>query len=55
MKKGEVSARHSLSTIANVPQVRMTRRLCGVESMGQEDNKKRSENSKVHTLLSRSP
>ena len=45
LKKGGVSKAHGLSTIASIPQVRMTRRLCGVAEMEKLDDKKRFEDS----------
>ena len=45
LKKGGVSKAHGLSTIASIPQVRMTRRLCGVAEMEKSDDKKRFEDS----------
>lgn len=45
LQKGEVSKKHGLSTIASIPQVRMTRRLCGVKELRKTDNKKSVEDS----------
>ena len=45
LRKGGVSKAHGLSTIASIPQVRMTRRLCGVAEMEKSDDKKRVEDS----------
>lgn len=45
LKKGGVSKAHGLSTIASIPQVRMTRRLCGVAEMEKSDDKERVEDS----------
>ena len=45
LKKGDVSKKHGLSTIASIPQVRMTRRLCGVTEIAKSDDKKRFDDS----------
>lgn len=45
LKRGEVSPKHALATIASIPQVRMTRRLCGMAEIKKADNKKRFEDS----------
>jgi hypothetical protein len=37
LKKGEISARHALTNIASIPQVRMTRRIKGVYTMNDEE------------------
>lgn len=39
LKKGEVSKAHSLSTISSIPQLRMTRRVVGVDSLDANDDK----------------
>ena len=40
LKKGEVSPTYSLSTIASIPQLRMTRRIVGVVDLDANDDKK---------------
>ena len=40
LQNGGVSKKHSLSTISTIPQVRMTRRLCGVVEIKKKDNKR---------------
>lgn len=42
---GKGDRRHAMAAICSVPQVRMTRRLCGVYEMRKSDDKKRFENS----------
>lgn len=45
IEKGGVNKDHSLATIATIPQVRMTRRLCGQETMYADDEGKSFANS----------
>ena len=45
LKNGSVSDRHALTAIPSIPQVRMTRCLCGREQLRKEDDKRRFENS----------
>lgn len=45
LKKGEISARHALTNIASIPQVRMTRRIKGVYTMNDQEVFKTFEDS----------
>ena len=37
LKKGGVSRRHALSTLASIPMIRMTRRLRGIHELGEQE------------------
>ena len=45
LKRGEADDTHCITTIPTIPQVRMTRRICGAYEMSKNDNKKRFSDS----------
>ena len=45
LKKGNVTKKHSLSTISSIPQLRMTRRIKGVADLDSKDDKVYKETS----------
>ena len=45
LSHGDGDRKHAMATVCTIPQVRMTRRLCGVFEMKKTDDKKRFENS----------
>ena len=45
LSHGSCDRKHAMATVCTIPQVRMTRRLCGVSEMKKTDDKKRFENS----------
>lgn len=45
LSHGDGDRKHAMATVCSIPQVRMTRRLCGVFEMKKTDDKKRFENS----------
>lgn len=45
LNKGQVSAKHALTSIASIPQVRMTRRIEGAYTMNDEESYQRFEDS----------
>ena len=45
LSRGDGDRKHAMAAICSIPQVRMTRRLCGVFEMQKSDDKKRFENS----------
>lgn len=45
LEKGNVGENHAIATIATIPQVRMTRRICGQKTMSITDEKKHVQDS----------
>ena len=45
LSRGDGDRKHAMATVGTIPQVRMTRRLCGVFEMKKSDDKKHFENS----------